>query len=210
MKLADLSRLELKDLQKIDVKYITETIQKRNDILLSVLAVGITLIVLINKFNQSSLQVKKLQAEITAVEQKISAIKNHDKTKDDLDDFLSQVPEGMSGDEMVNLLTDLAARRNIQILSVSPAQTTTKDLYDATNTSLLISASSYEDLWLFIHDIEDTDRSLRINRIDASMEKTTLPVFHRDVGRRQPQGYKFNVHLDITSVHIKTGDEKTT
>ncbi len=206
MKLSELSRLELKDLKKLDYKGVLDTVRKRNDVLINVVILGAALMLTINSLNKSGKQIKMIKAEIASWEEKISAVTNHDRLKQDMEKYQSQAPKGVSGDQMVDLLTDLAVNRNIQILSVSPAETSKKNLHSLTNTSMTITADSYADLWRFIYDIEHGPGTLRISRMEGTAEDRKASRRSGEEDRKQSP-FKFQVRMDVTSVNIETDNE---
>jgi len=164
MNLADLSRIDIKDLKKIDYNKLLQTLRSRNDILINIVLVGFTLIIAINTLSDAGKQIQTIKKQINKLEEKITVINTLDNVKAELDEYLANVPQELGEDELATKLTDWAVARNIKIVSVSPVKKKEEKLHDTYSINLSIETEDFNDFWLFIHDIESSPYALRIDR----------------------------------------------
>lgn len=202
MNLKDLSRLEIKDLQKIDYKHVLDTLRKRNDLLMNIVISGIAFLVIVHSFSQAGQKIRLVKSEIDKSTEKITAIKNFDGVKGELDGYIAKVPQGLNADQIVNFLTELAVTHRIKIVSVSPANSDRKELQSITSIQLAVTANDFKDLWLFIYDIERSPHALYIKEWEGSLwNPYGSPYYNR--GDNQANPNSIQARLNIISVNVK-------
>jgi len=201
MNLADLSRMDVKDLQKIDPKKLLDVLRNRNDILMNIGIVVLTVILVINIISQAGQNIRKIKQEISKMEEKIAVINTLDTIKTELKEYLDNVPEAIDKDQLATMLTDWAAARGVKIVSVSPVKTKNADLYDTFSIDLNIETDSFKNLWLFIHDIESAPYALRIDR--WQMEPTSQFRRYYPYTADAPQTLTLKVNTTLASVNVK-------
>ena len=102
MNLTELSRLDIKDLKKIDYNKLLLDVRKRPDILVAVGLVLLTLFFSVNAFTKRKQELLSLQQQIGTLEAKITVIENYEKAKKDLADFVAQIPESLLDNNLIN------------------------------------------------------------------------------------------------------------
>lgn len=163
MDLKELSRLDIKDLQKIDYSKVLSSLMGRPDALIAAVCVIVAVILSFGFFSQRHQEAAELRTQIREIEQKIAQIEKYQKTKDDLQALLDNMPQGISEEALVNRITDLAEAHQIRIESYTPTQKDSQPLYDTAGIMLKVSTSSYDKLWDFVKDIERGDTAVRID-----------------------------------------------
>jgi len=195
MNLADLSKIDVQDLAKIDYKKLLLDLKKRPDLIINFLAIILTVILCIHIYTKNTAEIKRMRSEIYQFDGKIKIVEGYKKSKDDLSKFIEDIPEHVGDDGLISLLTNFAVSRSVQIESFSPTRKKSTDFQDSISISLNISAERYKDIWFFIHDIEKSKYSVRINSWSGR------PASGK--GKTPANESWVNVALDITSVKIK-------
>ncbi len=162
MKLSDLNKIDIKDLQKIDFAKIQENLLQKPLLLIKTLLIVISLLVTIKVMANSLAQVSQIKNKIADAEKKLSSIKEKEDATKELKIFLDSRKPGLSADTIVDNIADFAAARNIQILSFTPAKEVNKTVYTLTSLNLNVSAVDYKTMIQFIHDIESAPYALKV------------------------------------------------
>jgi len=199
MNLADLSRMDIKDLQKIDYKKMVETLRKRNDILINLIIVLLSLILTVNIMSKSGKKIRSIKKEIGKLEKKITVINNLDAVKAELQEFSETIPEALGEDDLATKLTDWAVARDINIVSVSPVKTKEEDLHNTSSIDLNIETDDYAKLWLFVNDIESSPYALRIDRWQIKPSGQ----YRSQRGSLEPVSLRLLANTTVTTVQIK-------
>ena len=74
---------------------------------------------------------------------------------------------------VIDKVTDFAARREVQIVSVAPSERDSKKFYDKVVVTLNIVVKGYKKLCLFINDIENSPYALRLEKWSGFLEEST-------------------------------------
>jgi len=203
MNISDLLKLDIKDLQKIDYKKLVEELRKRPDALINIVVVLITAIIFFNLTSSHQKESKKLKRDIKKLTEKVEEIDRFNKAQQELDSFLDTLPGALPEDEFVNTLTDLAVKRNIQIESFSPTNTKSTPFSDTITIELNLSLDSYKNLWLFIHDIENSQYALKINNWQGYMTQVYSQQNQFISRQQKPAKAVINSRISLSTVKIK-------
>ena len=191
-----LNKIDINDLQKIDYKKIALEVRKNPNDFINIIAVLLTGFIVFNLFTKKQAEAKKLKTEMVTLEQKKISLENYNKANNELTAFIKNLPQKITDDEIVNRVTDIAVARNVQIETFTPAKKIKTTLYDLNSIVLSITASSYKDLWLFVHDLEQSAYALRIDHWTVN----SLIANNPDQAKKET---KFRANLEITSLNIK-------
>ncbi len=203
-----INMLSLKDLKEFDVKNIDvakllKGIQQRTDVLINVALILGTLFFIGNIYSRRQAKVRDLTVKITALEGKIKAISDYEKSKDELSRSIDSLPKGIAeSDAMVNKINEFAITHNIQILSFVPADSKATDLYSKRNLRMTIATSRYENLGLFVKDIENSGYNLRVERWSASLQGIALSR-QREMQGDEPPTQQINAEIEIAAIDFK-------
>ena len=182
-----LNKMELKNLQNIDYTKLLTKVKGRPDLLITIGAIVAAVFISSKIYIHNSGKMDSTKKEIKALEEKITAINNYKQKEEELKQFVSHIPEPINGNNLMNLLTDLAVKRQIQIESFSPSADRNTPLSDMSGLILNLSSDDYKNLWLFIHDIEQSAYPIHIHRLKASSN----------------QGSKLSMQLEIVAVNLE-------
>ena len=162
MKIKDLRKVDVHELKKLDFAKIQEGILAKPDIAVNVALVLLSLIWIFQIFASLQKNLNELKGKLENSEKKGAAIDTYNATQKQFRDFIDNLPKGISEDKVIDKLTDFAAKREVQIISVSPSERDSKKLYDKVVVNLNIVVKGYKNLCLFINDIENPPYALRL------------------------------------------------
>ena len=203
LKFADLSKLDIQDIQKLDYQGFLKDLIKRPDMAISFLAPILAILVGFNIFSKSQIERRSLSADLAQMEGKIKIINEYNNAQAGLEKFFAALPPKVSENEFMDKITDFAVKRNVQIESFSPAKNQSDPLYDVTMINLSVNTKTYENMWLFIHDIENSGFSIRINSWAGTMGQRGQNGGRRNPAQGNMNDLGINVRLEIAAVSFK-------
>jgi len=168
MNLKDLNNIDIKDLQNIDLGQIKDRLQGQPDLLIDILLVVVTLVVLSSTFNKYTEATKLSGIETVELQEQLVALEKFEAAKKQHHDFLKEAPKSIAGDQLVQTLSEFAIRRDVQILSFSPAQKKSNKLVSLTSVKVNIASENYANIVLFVNDIEKSSYPIRIENWSGS------------------------------------------
>ena len=200
MNLNDLSKIDIKDLQKLDFDQVREEIQNRPDILINTLLIGVTLFAIIFFYNKYGHQTKQLKGQITELKEKLDVVKEHDQSVRELKEFTDKFPKSISNEQLIDKINEFALRHKIQILSFSSAENISEENWTSSSVIFNLSSESYVNLLLFIQDVENSSYALKIEKWSGSVRESSV----RNGAKTESQNFT-NVNIKIRSVRLKDG-----
>ena len=204
LKLADLSKLDIKDLQNLDYQKLIMDAGRRPDLAISILTPLIAIFISLNIFSKAQHELKSLAGDVAVMKEKIKLVDHYNTAQGEFQQFFKTVPPKVTENEFVDKITDLAVKRRVQIEAFSPAKNQSDPLYDLTMIDLNVNTKNYEDMWLFISDIENSGLAIRINSWTGSMGP-------RAQGGRPSrdqvnfEDYWLNVRFQVIAISFKNG-----
>ena len=203
MNLAELSRLDIQNLQKLDYNKLLRNLAKRPDLMIAIGLVVATLFFSATAFQRRRKELTSLKQEIETLGARLKVMNNYEDIKKQLSDFQTQAPAELMGDDFIKTVTDIAVSHNVQIESYSPAKKQSSSLYDLTSIVLNLSAE-YKNVWTFINDIEKSKYSIRIENWTGNMDADTRTTTRRRISmEEQSQQPWVNVQVEIASINLK-------
>ena len=170
MKLSDVSKIEVADLKNLlHPAKLQELLNQRPEFLVNAGIIVVTIFIVFFTFSNRHHELQSLKTKIIELEEKRNAIKTQKDIDDVLVSFAKSFPQTTTSENLINYITELAAPKNIEINSMSPAKKVTKVLYDTTTMQMQITSKDYKDLARFIYDIEHSPYALRIEQFTASL-----------------------------------------
>lgn len=164
MKITDLSKLDVKD---INVAKIKDQILERKEIAIQVLLGVVSFFVAVSMFNQSQGQIKQYKLKIASLQAKTGSIDQYNTTQTDVKDFLSKVPDPVSEDKIINLVTDLAGKNGVKIITFTQADVQKNNTMQITTLIFSLVADSFSGMVRFMADIENGKDFLQIWSCDV-------------------------------------------
>ena len=200
MNLSDLKHLELKDL---DLEQIKDNLLERKDLLINIGLVVATILVCFTVFNNNRKAAATAQAKVLQMQGKTDVIAQHQQSLDKTKEFKEQFLPTLSENDIVELVTNLAIKSKVQVLSYSPAQEASSGIYNRLTMQFIFTATEYADMLQFIYDIEHTPNALRVESWTGGPESNTLS----NQGRFnkipiEETAKHFNAQIMITSIKL--------
>jgi hypothetical protein len=205
----DIAQLDVRELRNINYLSLFKEYRKRPLIIINMAIIVGTIFLVLYFVNKNQAHTLSAKHEIPLLEEKIRNIQDYQRAQKELQQFLASTKTPLTEDNLMSQLTDFAVKRNIQIESYAPAKDITNPLYRLTSISVSITAKDYQDLFLFIYDIEKKLPSTRILKIIAGMEnnsrsRTIRPITSKSITE---QGLnKFSINMEVASIAINLSE----
>ena len=165
MKLKDLSKLEPKDLKNlINKEQIKAQLLSQPAAIINVILVIVTIVVSISSFRSYTSTTKNLEAQVVELEEKSKALDKFELAKKEFKDFQVEIPNYVSENKLIEMLSEIAIRSGVQIVSFSPPDKKKNVYVSLTKVEITITSVNYADIVRFMHDIENSTYSIRIAR----------------------------------------------
>ena len=164
VKIFDLSKIDIKD---IDVVKVQAQLVQHKGVVAQVGLGVVSFIVAVAMFNQSQGEIAKYKSQMAILNAKTGAIDQYNKTQNDVKDFLNKVPDAVSEDKMITLVTDLAGKNGIQILTFTRTNVEKKNTLVTTSLKFSLAADSFSGMVRFMADIEHGKDFMKIWRYEA-------------------------------------------
>lgn len=199
MNLKDFKNVNIK---KIEIAKIRAYLLKRQDILMNLTAVLLTIFMMFKIFSSQQEQAQNLKIQVSEMEKKIAVIAKYDQASQELNAFVESLPIGIPESALIDKVTDFAEQSNIHIVTFSPTQTSENEFYKHNRVALQISANQYKDFLRFIHDIESSSLNLRVDQWSGQLEfhASVQPSTGKD--KKSPQEGSHKALLDISSIYF--------
>ena len=199
---AQLSKFDFKN---VDMARIQEKFLQRPHLIINMIFIAGTLLSIYHIHSTRKMELVNMKQQIEDLNGKLKAVTNLDATQKNLNDFVKNLPQGMPTAQIISKLTDFAVAHDVQILSFSPAVEEEKPLYKRINVHLDFSTATYSDMVLFIHDIETSPYTLRIEQWSAGLGES---AGFRTKRSRSPvvedtQQYPITARIDIVAINFK-------
>jgi Tfp pilus assembly protein PilO len=200
MNLQDLSKIDIKDLQKLDYNLLFAEVKKKPEaVVATVLVVG-ALIFSIGYYQQRYQELRSLRGQINVLQKKTSLITTYNTRKKEVNSFLEKLPQVIPENELINKLTDMAVHRGVKIESFSPTGGRNEKLYKTTSVRMEITAEKYQQIWLFTRDIEYSGYAMRIENWNGSLVSSQAMRLNES---SMDKDSLIKVGIEITSIEVK-------
>jgi hypothetical protein len=173
MNLQDLSNLDIKDLQNINVDEIKDFLVKRIDISVNILLIVLALSAIMYFVNERNTLTRRLTAEIAQKEAKVAEVENGTTVTNDYSGFISAFPTSISDDTLGTALSEFAVNRKVQIRSFSPVSKKRDTYRQNSIIQIKIASNEYQNITNFIKDIELAPYAVRVTKWEGVMQQAT-------------------------------------
>lgn len=195
----DIRKMDINELQNIDYQKLLSGVGKKPDTAISIVLVLLGILFSFNLLMKSQSEKKAIQNKIVEMQTKLEIVTQYKKAEEELENFIKNQPPKMTEDGFINKITDFAVKNSIQIESFSPAQNKSDPVYDLTSINLTASAADFNDVGLFIKDIENSKSNIRINNWSGNMGVSkNASRINEDTAQS-----RVNFRLDIALVTFK-------
>jgi len=169
MNIEDLQNININDLKNIDWRSAKERLFSQPNKILNVVIICATLITIHSVYRSWAKTSKTLKVKLTQQEEKTQALEKFKNTQKIFREFLNNVPEVVSENRLIEMLSKIALESGVQIISLSPT-TKKSDLYsNLTNIKITISSKNYSDIIRFMYKLEHSENSIRVKGWKGSL-----------------------------------------
>lgn len=207
MNIADLHKIDVADLKKVDFGQFLSNFEKNQNLVVRIILVIISLFLILRFIIIGQTEMGGIKTKIQKSEQKIELINKHNKAVQDYDEFFKKLPTGIPSSQIINKLTDFAETRDILILNFSLSATKQTEFYELGSISLKVVAPSYAGLVFFLKDIENSPDNLRIDNLVTSVDKSEND-FYQNSDSPESLTEKIQAQMDVSSIKFKKNDKK--
>ncbi len=159
-----LKSVDVKDLKNINGEQIKRFVQSRLDIVINGTLILITFLAIMNISGGHKKKATKLKKEVGEMQENFKAFKAFKDVQKKQKNFIKIFPQALSSNQLIDEVFALASKHNIQILSFSPLQEKSDDFAKFTRVNISLSLDNYADVVRFIHDIENTNYSIQVEK----------------------------------------------
>jgi hypothetical protein len=194
-KLPDLSKIDIKD---IDINKIKAELLEHKEVVVQVALGVVSFFMVLSLIGGCQGDIKKYKNQIRSMESKSGIIGQYKKSQTDIDAFLKSIPAPMTEGKIIAMVTDLADKNKVKILTFAPLnrlENTTKKSYQETVIQFSLQASTYQSMVRLIADIEYSKkdvlqvRSCVIQKAAADKQKNEEPPL--------------NFRIEVASLEVK-------
>ena len=200
--LKDLSQIDIKDLKNINLNQLRDNIQKRPEVLINILLIVAALFVIIYMFTAQQNKLKRLKNAVALMKEKLEVVKSLETAQQANGEFIKAFPQTIPSDRLVDKISDFAEAHNVQVVSFLPAKQKSNDILEYTTVTLTVSSSEYQDIVLFIKDIEESPYAWKVERWKGGLQQRTSGK-RRDLQAVETSENIIMAQIDIGSIKIK-------
>ena len=146
-----LNTINLDDLKKIDLSQLKDLLRRSPIFVLNIVFVLGSCFTAITLFNKAKLDEKKMTTSNVSYEEKLNAVKEQKKIKQEFDQFVNDFPKELIGRQLIDKFSELATNRNVHILSFSPTKEKSDQHTILTTVNLSIESDEYKNIILFLY-----------------------------------------------------------
>ena len=173
--IAKLNSISVDDIKNIDWEEVKEKLLSRPDIVIIIVCVALSIGSVIFGFSIYQQRSSKYKKQLATLKEKQKAIKQNTKTKKSYKKTTKSFPDKISKDLLGRQLSEFATNNDVLIESFSPGGSKNLGFAIIQNFSLAISVpdDKYDNLILFIKDIENSPYAIRIEGWYGSMQESS-------------------------------------
>lgn len=209
MKISDLNKIKFEDIRNIDWELAKDRLLN-NPTLIICIAAGIITAATISYAYRSYKNVAFIQkTEVSALLKKAKALDNFETVQKQYAEFIANISEKISENEMIELLSNIALTRDVQIMSFSPTRRKSNAYINVTTVEITIASESYIDTLQFMRDIEKTPHAIRIGRWSGVLKMpSSTPQRSSRGSRRQISSKEIKNEYVQAEIRIETVEFK--
>jgi len=171
MNIKDLNQIKVEDLKNVDLSLIKENLLSRPHYIINVVLVVATIAGSIHLYQRNQSETAQIKKEIVKLKDRLSAVKKQKKLEEQHKEFTADFPKIISVDDLGDKLSEFAVLHNVQIVTFSPGGSKNDNFKTINNVEINIASDDYENIILFIKEIENSSFAVRIQKWSGKMSK---------------------------------------
>ena len=199
-----LNSTSLSSIKEMDLEALKNILRNSPQFILNLAIVVISIFVSISFVTNGKNNEKKFKLNVTEYQEKLEAVKKQEDIKTKYNDFINKFPKSIQASQLIDRFSELAANRNVRILSFSPAKEKNNNYVQQITINLSIESGDYKNIILFVKDIEDYPYALRLERFSAQLSDQ----FSQERNNKKREGEQepeepMTADLEVSSIKIK-------
>lgn len=198
----------MKNLKEFNLAKLKESFKARPDIFINILLIALTLFATIYLYSHHASRKSRLEDQVKASEEKKVLAEDYKKTEKEYQEFVKAFPRAITSDQLITRLSDFAVAHNVQILAFSPAEKKSGDFFEQITIKINIASDNYDNILLFLKDIESSAYSIFIQKWSGRLKEKT-PEKKRERKAENPPSPEQKENsiteatIEISSIQIK-------
>jgi len=205
MKISDLNKITARDIKNYDWRSLKDHLLSDPTPIFCFLAVVITITAVSIAYRTYKGAVKTQRIEIPKLRNRVEALNSFEIVQKHHSDFLAKAPKAISENKLIEILSEIALARSVQILSFSPTSKKSAGPISLTSVEITVASENYADTVRFTRDIENLPHSIRIGKWygDLKMPVNTSRRFLQRPGQQGTTGAIKNEYIEA-KIKIET------
>lgn len=210
MKISDLNKIKIEDLKNIDWELAKDRLTSSPVLIICIVAGIITAASISFAFRSYKKVTLKQKTVVNALLKKAKALDSFEAVQRQYSAFVDNAPKSISENEMIELLSNIALERDVQIMSFSPTRRESNSNITLTKVEITIASESYIDTIQFIRDIEKAPYAIRIGawsgilKMPSSTPQRSLRRTSRQVISDEIKNEYVEANIRIETVEFKS------
>jgi hypothetical protein len=198
-KIPDLSKIDIKD---IDINKIKDQLLENKERVVQVALGVLAFFMIVSMWAGSQKEIGKFKKQINTMQSKSGIIGEYKKSQSAYDAFLKNLPPSLSEGQIINLVTDLADKNKIKILTFVPVTAREgRKNYQETKIQFSLQAKGYKDMVRLIADVEKSKNLLQV-RTCAVQGASANPGIEQAADQKTEQKY-LDFRIEVASLEVK-------
>jgi Tfp pilus assembly protein PilO len=126
-------------------------------------------------FRSQAKTTKTLKSNVAELKEKVKALDKFELIQKEYNEFRKSVPQTLSENKLIEMLSEIALKRGVRIVSFSPASKSSNNFLNLTNVEITVTSADYADLVHFINDIENSIYLIRIKKWSGVTKASDQP-----------------------------------
>lgn len=157
-----LSSITADDLKNIDWASMKNYLLSQPGLLINILIISMTVSIIVATFRSHVKLTKTLKTKVTELKEKAEALDKFELAQVEYKKFLKNIPQTISENRLIEMLSGIAFNRDVRIVSFSPANRSSNRFVNLTNVEITVTSKNYTDIIRFINDIENSTYAIRL------------------------------------------------
>jgi hypothetical protein len=198
MKIPDLNKIDIKDL---DINKIKKAILENKEATLKIGLGAVAFFMIVSMLGGSQKEIRTFKNQIDVMQSKSPLIEQYNKSQTNIQGFLKKIPASLTEAQIIGLVTDLADKNQVKILTFmqNAVRPDGKKSYQETAIQFSLRAKNYKSLVQLISDIEHSQSILHVKScvVDNEGDK------QGSSSQEDVENSALNFRLEVASLEVK-------
>jgi len=160
----DAKDLDLSKLKNYNISRFKDDLAAKPNLLIKIILGILTVFAVLYAFTNYQAVSMQVRVKETEVQARLDMIQQRDSAEAAYKDFLSKFPEVIPVNQFIGKISDFAEEAHVNIVSFSPVKSKEGEYTTHYVINLDVEAQTYQDLVNFLHIVESSPYTLRLNK----------------------------------------------